>query len=1138
MSRPVVFLVALVVGSLVPCLSAQDSKSKTNTVYDVPKTCPAKIEFRRWSGELNVPDPVAISFDNQGRAFVTQTQRRKSQDLDIRQNTDWIPNDLGFRSVKDKRDFYHRTLSPETDGKRRPKQRVQDLNKDGSRDWRDLMMISEKIRIFEDTDGNGTADRANLYAEDFKTEVTGIAAGVLAHSGDVYATIAPDVWRLTDTNGDGKANKREVMATGFGVHIAYAGHDMHGLTVGPDGKMYWSVGDKGISVMSKEGRKYLYPNQGGVMRCNPDGTDFEVFAHGLRNVQELAFDQFGNLFSIDNDADMPTERERFVYIVPGMDAGWRCNYQYRGDDYNPWTDEKLWQLWHPQQPSYIIPPIKHSLNGPAGFAFNPGTALSPAYRDYFFVTGAPNGEQRAFQVKQNGASFEMINEHEFARGKPIVGINFGPDGALYGVDWGGGYPLNQSGAIWSMDVPGAANSKERSETKQRLASGFKSYDDPQLPSLLSHADQRIRLGAQFELVSRSQGTNLALAARDSKSQLARIHAIWGLGQLVRSKGITDSGDLTRKANAYGFGDFLKDPEPEIRTQALRTIADFDHFEGEQLVPLLNDLDERVRFHAALAVRHHPTSAAQLALLKLAEQLSPENTYMRHAIAMGLSGTASRAELTALHKHKSPPVRLTAVLALRELSANQPALDRANRSLSYFLADKDNHVATEAALAIYEAIAPIDLDSDLVPADLTVLAATIPDNVRTNESFARRAIGAAYMIGTPAHAEQLARFAARTDVSIALRLDALDALSQWLNPPPLDRVDGRRRRLKPNRSVRGAGKLATLLGSLLADTNKQIPPAALNASRNLKLPITGRALDSLAELLRSSETDPALRVESLNTLAAEKYVGLDDLLQLVLKSRDVQLRKRGRELLVSRPDAAMESIGEVLAGSAKLHERQHAIALLGKVGTDQADQTISDLLSKLIAGKAAPGTELDILEAAEMRRDNAAIAGQLKQIDTKRASNDPLIAYSECLIGGDVQAGRTTFNTHIEAQCARCHRVGKNGSTVGPNLQSIGRTRDTKHLLRAIVAPSADIEPKYRTQTIILDSGKSISGVLVRKNDSTTVLADNQGKEITINNDEIDDAVEQNISIMPDMTKALSRREIRDLVAYLQSLRKK
>jgi putative heme-binding domain-containing protein len=330
----------------------------------------------------------------------------------------------------------------------------------------------------------------------------------------------------------------------------------------------------------------------------------------------------------------------------------------------------------------------------------------------------------------------------------------------------------------------------------------------------------------------------------------------------------------------------------------------------------------------------------------------------------------------------------------------------------------------------------------------------------------------------------------------------------------------------------------LLGSLLADTNKQIPPAALNASRNLKLPITGKALDSLAGLLRSSDTDPALRMESLNTLAAEKYAGLNDLLQLVLKSRDVRLRQRGRELLVPQSAVAMKAVDEVLAGSAKLNERQHAIGLLGRIETNQADQAISDLLSKLIAGKAAPGTELEILEVAEMRMDNGGIAEKLKQLETKRTSSDPLVAYSECLTGGDTKAGRTTFNTHIEAQCARCHRVGRKGSTVGPNLQSIGRTRDTKHLLRAIVAPSADIEPKYRTQTIILDSGKSISGVLVRRNDSTTVLADNQGKEITINNDEIDDAVEQNISIMPDMTKALSRREIRDLVAYLRSLRKK
>jgi quinoprotein glucose dehydrogenase len=100
------------------------------------------------------------------------------------------------------------------------------------------------------------ADEISLFAEGFNSEVTGIAAGVLWHEGDVYATIAPDVWKIDDTDPD----KREILATGFGLHIAYAGHDMHGLTVGPDGKIYWSVGDKGISVTSKEGKKFHYPN--------------------------------------------------------------------------------------------------------------------------------------------------------------------------------------------------------------------------------------------------------------------------------------------------------------------------------------------------------------------------------------------------------------------------------------------------------------------------------------------------------------------------------------------------------------------------------------------------------------------------------------------------------------------------------------------------------------------------------------------------------------------------------------------------------------------------------------------------------------------------------------------------------------
>lgn len=385
------------------------------------------LEFTKWTPDFLVPDPVALSFDNQGRAYVTQTQRRKANDLDIRQNRDWIPNDLSFKTPDEKRAFYHKAFTSENSNANR--RRVKDFNQDGKHNLADLKFLSERIHLIEDTNGDGLADQTSIYAEGFTDEIGGIAAGVLHHDGDVYTTIVPDVWKLRDTNNDGKADQRQSIAYGFGVHLAYAGHDMHGLTVGPDGRIYWTIGDKGVGASSKEGLHFQYPNQGAVLRCDPDGSNFEVYARGLRNVQEIAFDQYGNMFGIDNDSDRPGEKERFVYIVQHMDAGWRSNWQYRNGSFNPWMDENLSIPWHKGQPAYITPPISLYNNGPAGLAFNPGTALGEEWQNYFFHTSAPNGQQWAFQVEQDGASFKMVNDMQIGNGVPIVGINFGPDGA-------------------------------------------------------------------------------------------------------------------------------------------------------------------------------------------------------------------------------------------------------------------------------------------------------------------------------------------------------------------------------------------------------------------------------------------------------------------------------------------------------------------------------------------------------------------------------------------------------------------------------------------------------------------------------------------------------------------------------------
>ncbi|MDB4597391.1 hypothetical protein OAG86_03800, partial [Akkermansiaceae bacterium] len=174
------------------------------------KPDPKSLQFTKWTPDFSVPDPVAISFDDQGRAYVTQTQRRKANDLDIRLNRDWIPNDLSFKSPDDKRAFYHQQFTPENSDANRA--RVKDYNKDGKHDLADLQFLSERIHLIEDTDDDGLADKTSIYAEGFTDEIAGIAAGVLHHDGDVYTTIVPDVWKLRDTDDDGKADQRESIA--------------------------------------------------------------------------------------------------------------------------------------------------------------------------------------------------------------------------------------------------------------------------------------------------------------------------------------------------------------------------------------------------------------------------------------------------------------------------------------------------------------------------------------------------------------------------------------------------------------------------------------------------------------------------------------------------------------------------------------------------------------------------------------------------------------------------------------------------------------------------------------------------------------------------------------------------------------
>ena len=206
-------------------------------------------ELRLFAKEPFLRNTVAVAVGEDGKVYATSVLRRKAADLDIRQFRDWVEKDLSLRTIEEKRAFLRSELTPENAKKYR---KVGDQNKDGIIDWKDLTVLTDRIIVLEDTDGDGVADRADTYAEGFDTEVTGIAGGLEAWDGNVFAAVEPDILRFRDTGESPASDEREVLASGFSVRLSYAGHNFSGPVVGPDGRLYMSSADKGMHVTSKE----------------------------------------------------------------------------------------------------------------------------------------------------------------------------------------------------------------------------------------------------------------------------------------------------------------------------------------------------------------------------------------------------------------------------------------------------------------------------------------------------------------------------------------------------------------------------------------------------------------------------------------------------------------------------------------------------------------------------------------------------------------------------------------------------------------------------------------------------------------------------------------------------------------------
>jgi quinoprotein glucose dehydrogenase len=1054
---------------------------------------PQGLKASLWAAEPMLANPVAIDFDEKGRLFVSETYRYRSSVLDIRGYMGMLELDLATRTIDDRLKL-HRTVF-------------------GEEGARQLAIEGEIVRLVEDKDGDGVADASRVFSDGYNGELDGIASGVLARHGQVWFTNIPSLWRL-DEQPDGSVKKNELLR-GFGVRYNFTGHDFHGLAMGHDGKLYYSIGDRGTHVRGKEGQLVDYPDEGAVFRSNPDGTEFELFARGLRNPQELVFDEHGNLFTGDNDSDQG-DMERLVYLVEGGDSGWRVGYQHapmgKG---GPWMREGLWKPDFKGRPAYLLPPVCNIEDGPSGLTYYPGTGLTPAYAGHFFITHFKGSIARSgiqsYTLKQAGASFTPTSSQQFMGGVLPTDVTFGPDGVLYLSDWVDGWPKSQKGRIYGITPVNAdpVVKAQSAELAKLLAAGMKGRGDAELAGLLAHPDRRARLDAQLELAARgdqSIAVFTKLANNRKSAPLARLHAVWGLTQLGH-KNAKVGPTLLKLA---------RDGDSEVRAQAVKGLGDIGFVKARKAIEeRAADEAPRVRFFAAQSLGKIGDPASANTLLTLLQTNDNQDAYIRHAASYALSRIKDNTSLTTDTGEESAAVRLGKVLAYRHLR---------DAKIARYVDDKDPYVAREAASAINDA--PIE-------GAYAALAARLESVSPGDEAFVSRAINAHFRLGGAKNAEALAQYAARESSKPEMRAEALMQLGLWGKVPQRDRVVGIYRPLPARDGKPAADALAAVLPKLVDNDPEVVQLAALDAVGGLKLT---SAAPVLLTSVANEKSPEAVRMAALKTLDAFGSDAITLAIDAADKSSSASLRLAALQVAAKRAPARALPIITRLANDGTEAEQQAAFLSLAQLTGAEKNKLLLSSLDRLATNKVKPGAQLELIEAAEKSDAPEVKARWAKQQAAWKASGKALAEYSYALAGGNARRGGQQFFENEVLPCARCHKVSGNGGEAGPDLTFIGKEKSPEYLLESVIKPNLHIAAGFDLVTITLKNGNTETGSVSDETGRQLVLKRADGSSVTVQKADIAQRVTAPSS-MPDIYgQVLTRAQLRDMVAFLTMLK--
>ena len=960
----------------------------------------------------------------------------------------------------------------------------------------------DRIVVLTDKDGDGAADDSTVFYQG--EDLYGPLSVLVIPTGKglrVLVAQSPNILEFTDADGDLKADgPPKKFLTGFqGVDHD---HGVHGLHLGPDGKLYFTVGDSGVNgLQSSDGKGKKWSSnttdvqKGTVWRCDLDGKNLELIAHNFRNNYEACVDSFGEIWLSDNDDD-GNQQTRICFVFPGGNYG----YGPRGPGQSH---------WHEEQPGIVHKTLRTGFGSPTGIQFYEGSLLPKQYANTLMHCDAGPREVRAFTRKPKGAGYELdkanilTSSDNWFRPSDVCTA---PDGSVFVSDWYdpgvGGHGMGDwtRGRIYRLtpkDHKGYKVPEVKLDTKEGVLAALGSPNGTvRHIALAALADPKAgdRLGG---MVDRLTPEAKVLVGPAEAGLQARLR--WALIGPLREE-IKGSRDAQAAVGLLALA-LGKEPESDADRAAMlaqvpRLFRRYGITTGPD-APTADKLFELIRgaLRATQAGWTRPQTPLaldrELALLladlnadsagpvffELAKKYDGSDIFYRAAlnIACGTDPVRRDAILADFEKHfpewndktadlvwelrpKSMLPKMEKLLGDAKLTGPQKA------RIVDILAASDDPAAGKTMLALLKSDAAAEVKAKAIE-NLKLFLPTKWAALKASPEL--KAVILALLTSGDGKALGLTLAGASPECEVTFDVQAV---AQDTSLPAAVR----------GQAIRVIGKMHHTQFTKMITPFLKEPAVAADAVAALADQMTARqenaaskaALELLQGVLLGADSSAELKQVTLAALAGNR-AGTGWLLKL---------KEDGK-----MPEALTADAGRMLRNSPFQGERNKAMILFPP------------------AGKLDPKKLPAVSELAKKK--------------------------------GNVENGKQLMAKSLtgEAQCLKCHMITGTGGNIGPDLSMIGKKGSKENLYDSLLTPSKAIADQYVSWRLDSDDGQSVTGLLVEETPAKITVRDANGKDYTFNTKDVTKKKDAK-SIMPeDVIKAFSQDELIDVVEYLMTL---